>query len=105
MFTCLAVPAIITGFLNLIRMLPFALEAQGFSPQFSAQCISCVFVSSTFSRGLVVLVADQPWFSRRHFMIGGAVLASSCSLGEWNVNKVNRVIWKTRCLTMKILRR
>jgi len=79
--TCLAFTTVLTGFFNYLRMVPFVLESRNFSKQFTAQCISTVYITSTVVRGTIALTSDQTWFNRRYFLIGGVILSSICTLG------------------------
>ncbi|XP_047739563.1 monocarboxylate transporter 3-like [Hyalella azteca] len=70
-----------TSYFNFYVFLPFTLENEGYSPQFSAQCISNSSIMSTLVRIVVTLTVNHQRFPRKTALCAASVIAGILDLG------------------------
>lgn len=73
---------LLVGYVNFIAQVPFAMQAEGHTPQDSSRCVSVSAIGGTLTRMLVCCFSDRKWFSRKVCYIAGSVLAAVSTIGE-----------------------
>ncbi|XP_047480403.1 uncharacterized protein LOC125032999 [Penaeus chinensis] len=62
------------GYLNFIMMVPFSMQASGYTLQDSTYCLSVAAICNLISRLSMSLLSDWPWFNMRLWYLGGHVV-------------------------------
>lgn len=83
LLTTSSVAFFLTGTLNYVSLLPFALRAQGYSPDEASYAISMTGVGNIFIRLFVSCIADAKWVNRKYVYLLGLVITTSCTYGEF----------------------
>lgn len=70
------------GYLNFIMMVPFSMQATGYTLQDSTYCLSVAAICNLVSRLSMSLLSDWPWFNMRRWYLGGHVVLWGAMTGE-----------------------
>lgn len=70
------------GYLNFIMMVPFSMQASGYTLQDSTYCLSVAAICNLISRLSMSLLSDWPWFNMRLWYLGGHVVLGGAMAGE-----------------------
>ncbi|KAF2368356.1 Major facilitator superfamily [Trinorchestia longiramus] len=79
LLTTVSIAVFLTGTMNYLSMLPFALRQHGYSAKEASYALSMTGVGNIVIRIAVSFVADAKWFNRKYAYILGLIIMSSCS--------------------------
>ncbi|KAF2365245.1 Major facilitator superfamily domain, partial [Trinorchestia longiramus] len=66
---------------NFHAFLPFILESHGYSPEFSARCISNSSIMSLASQMFIIFTIDHRWFKKRFLLVASTLIVCGTNIG------------------------